>query len=557
MTTVVQTTAGPTSVLFTSFAQASGSVSPSEPPTSTRVVFGFNTVVVGGLNIYVTPQVVLTGTGLSASGSSLTAGTVNTITIGAIGVPVAGIVPLFTLSGIEIDAAHYNAATASVAGFQALMDLEPVVYTGSIGTDVFTGGGFGDLIDGSGGADTLNGGGGIDDITGGAGNDTLNGGAALDILRGGADDDTYILGAENDTVVETTGVDTITSTVSRSLVSYAAVENLTLLGGIFGTGNGSINIIIGNAGANVLDGGLGADTLDGGGGNDTYVLGSEHDTVIDGSGSADTITSLLSRSLAEYATIENLILLDGGIGTGNALRNTITGNGLANTLNGGTNIDRLVGRDGSDLYVVDSTIDVVVEAAGSTAGTADRVLFNGLGNQTYLLAANVENLTLLGSAASRGTGNVLANTIVGNAAANVIIGGGGNDVLLGGAGNDVLNGGLGKDKLTGGADADAFDFTLAPTTSNRDTIAGYNIAQDTIRLDNAVFTHLGGVGTLSGAKFWKSAAGLAHDANDRVIYETDTGKLFYDGNGSAAGGRVQIAVLSNHAAITHSDIFVI
>ena len=37
--------------------------------------------------------------------------------------------------------------------------------------------------------------------------------------------------------------------------------------------------------------------------------------------------------------------------------------------------------------------------------------------------------------------------------------------------------------------------------------------------------------------------GLAHDASDRIIYETDTGGPSYDGNASAAGGAVRIATL--------------
>lgn len=113
-------------------------------------------------------------------------------------------------------------------------------------------------------------------------------------------------------------------------------------------------------------------------------------------------------------------------------------------------------------------------------------------------------------------------------------------------GNDLLVGGTGKDTLTGGSGSDSFVFntTLGPTT-NVNRITDFNIAADTIRLDNAVMTGLGATfGTLSAAKFWKSASGIAHDCDDRIIYETDTGKLFYDSNGNSSGGSIHFASLA-------------
>jgi Ca2+-binding RTX toxin-like protein len=142
---------------------------------------------------------------------------------------------------------------------------------------------------------------------------------------------------------------------------------------------------------------------------------------------------------------------------------------------------------------------------------------------------------------------------------DALFGGKGNDALYGGPGNDALYGGAGKDTLTGGADYDFFVFNTAPNAlTNVDRIIDFSVAYDTIVLENAVMRGLGShVGTLASRHFWKSKTGLAHDANDRIIYETDTGWLNYDSNGSAAGGAVHIAHLAPKLPLTHADFWVI
>ena len=217
----------------------------------------------------------------------------------------------------------------------------------------------------------------------------------------------------------------------------------------------------------------------------------------------------------------------------------ITGNNVANTLNGGAGNDTLIGGLGNDIYVLENGADAVSDSGGidTITSTISRSLAG---------YAAVDNLTLVNVAtALSGTGNGLNNVITGNNFANTLNGGIGNDTLIGGGGNDVLYGGAGKDTLTGGAGNDYFVFNTALNAStNVDRITDFNVVQDTIRLENAVMPGLGShVGTLASTAFWKSTTGLAHDSNDRIIYETDTGWLNYDSNGSAAGGAVHIAQL--------------
>ena len=53
--------------------------------------------------------------------------------------------------------------------------------------------------------------------------------------------------------------------------------------------------------------------------------------------------------------------------------------------------------------------------------------------------------------------------------------------------------------------------------------------------------------------FWPAAV----DANDFVIYDDNTGALYYDADGSGAGAAIQIAAMGAGLALTHADIVVI
>ncbi|MDZ4074617.1 MAG: putative Ig domain-containing protein [Hylemonella sp.] len=116
-------------------------------------------------------------------------------------------------------------------------------------------------------------------------------------------------------------------------------------------------------------------------------------------------------------------------------------------LEGGLGADQMLGGLGSDTYAVDDAGDVVTELADEGTDTVEAVV-------DYALSANVEYLTLTGTAAINGTGNELNNIITGNAAGNTLRGLGGNDTLRGGSEADTLEGGEGNDRLDGGAGAD-------------------------------------------------------------------------------------------------------
>jgi serralysin len=131
----------------------------------------------------------------------------------------------------------------------------------------------------------------------------------------------------------------------------------------------------------------------------------------------------------------------------------------------------------------------------------------------------------------------------------------GDDTLLGGDGNDRLYGGTGRDVLTGGANQDSFYFDTALSSANIDKIMDFSTVDDTIRLDNAVFTALGGSGTMRSSAFHIGAA--AHDSTDRIIYNSDTGALSYDPDGTGSAAAVQFAELSPKLALTSYDFLIV
>lgn len=143
-----------------------------------------------------------------------------------------------------------------------------------------------------------------------------------------------------------------------------------------------------------------------GSGNDTYNgTGGRINDIIDGASGDDT--------------------LRGGIDN-----DRFRGGAGADLLDGGLGADILEGGADNDVYVVDNAGDVTTELA---AGGTDRVD----ASVSFSLAAEVENLTLIGTAAINGTGNGLANILIGNSGANVLDGGAGADTMTGAAGNDT------------------------------------------------------------------------------------------------------------------------
>jgi Ca2+-binding RTX toxin-like protein len=316
-------------------------------------------------------------------------------------------------------------------------------------------------------------------------------------------------------------------------------------------GSSSSDWLMGMAGNDTINGGAGNDTMDGGAGSDLYYLQQAGDRVVESTagsaGGTDTVYSYLSsHTLATNVEYGAVRIAGTASLTGNALANRLTGGAGANALDGGTGVDTMIGGDGSDTYYVRQVGDLVSETNATAGSGGTDTVRSYLGS--YTLTTNVERGVVALTSTASLTGNTLANLLTGGTGANALNGGAGNDTLIGGAGNDILTGSTGND---------VFRFTAAPNAAtNVDRIADFLAINDTIQLENAVFAKLTSTGTLFAANFRAGAGVRALDSNDYVLYDTGTGKLFYDADGSGTGAAVQIALLTGAPAITSADIFI-
>jgi Ca2+-binding RTX toxin-like protein len=378
----------------------------------------------------------------------------------------------------------------------------------------------GDTIYGYGGDDTIFGWLGNDTIQGNAGNDLLSGDAGADTLHGGNGQDRLVGGSGADTLNGGDDIDTAdyqTSTAGVNVLLYiddasgGDAEGDELNGIENVTGSAHADQLWGDDDVNVLRGMNGADVLKGFGGTDSLFGGNGSDTLEGGDG--------------------------GDFLYGDAGADALRGQDGNDLLNGGGGADEMSGGAGNDLYFVDHAGDVITEAGGQGIDEVRATV-----SYTLTAGADVELLrtdTDAGAAPINLTGNANGNVVRGNAGANVI------------------NGGDGNDELTGLGGADLFLFNTAlDATFNVDAITDFNVADDTIRLDATIFSSDLAVGnSVAGSQFVIGDA--AGDPNHRIIYNSETGAVYYDSDGTGAAAQIQFAQLSVGLALENFDFFVV
>jgi Ca2+-binding RTX toxin-like protein len=493
-----------------------------------------------------------------------------------------------------------------------LQDLNGDEIYGFGGNDTIVAGVAADTIYGGDGNDSILGGGGNDSIFGDDGDDFINGFEGADTVDGGAGSDVLRLTLQGDvnslnsasneqltnveaifaqfanasinlssqtegfqigavgnsTVVGSQGIDTFELSAISSVytpnsdsalvgVEIVSAENVTFFNPNPLAG-GNLNLST-QTESFTIKGGVNNDTLVGGAGNDTFVGGMGADALVGGLGN-DLLTDDLGT---DYLF-------------GDAGRDTLLGGAEADYLDGGADADSIVGGVGNDTFLGQAGDDILEGGTGNDyilAGEGADVATGGLDNDTLLGGLGNDNLD--GGDGTDAIGGDAGNdTLVGGLGNDYMLGGAdddlldggtgaGNDQLYGEAGNDILIGGQDSDFLAGGIGADQFVFggmAMLFAEIGLDTIADF-AAGDQLVLNQATFRILS---SLAGSGFSNASEFASVNSNEDtsaavIVYNSSTGGLFYNQNGSQAGYGLggQFAILSNGAALTASDFTLI
>jgi Ca2+-binding RTX toxin-like protein len=134
-----------------------------------------------------------------------------------------------------------------------------------------------------------------------------------------------------------------------------------------------------------------------------------------------------------------------------------------------------------------------------------------------LTSAQIERLTLLGTAGLSGTGSSGNNVLTGNTGSNSLSGGNGSDVLNGGDGNDTLRGGAGSDTIVGGNGADVVQLD---STSGSDSVTGFVSGTDDVRLATLTLP-IGDGDTVVESATTRSSPGLFAKSAELVVFTSN------------------------------------
>ncbi|MEH2460682.1 beta strand repeat-containing protein [Nostoc sp.] len=380
-----------------------------------------------------------------------------------------------------------------------------------------------------------------DNIVGNNGNDTLSTGyGGNDTIDGGIGDDSLSVDYGNATGGITTTFNATTNigsiTEGTNLVSYKNIERLNISGTRFDD-----NIVGSN----------GNDTISTGYSYGYYINNSGNDTVDGGTGD-DLLSVDYSNATGGITTTFNATTNIGSIIT--AGTNQVSYKNIERLNISGTRFDdNIVGSNGNDTISIGYIYAYNVNNSGNDTvdgGTGDDLLSVNYSHATGGITTTFNATTNIGSIITAGMNQVSYKNIE----RLNISGTSFDDNIVGNNGNDTLNGAEGNDILTGGNGNDTFAFRTYDQGVAR--VDDFNATNELIQVSSAGFG--GGllIGSLQKSQFTIGAS--ATTSNQRFIYDSTTGGLYFDSDGSAAAfTQVKFAQLSAGLSLTNNNFVVV
>ena len=510
-------------------------------------------------------------------------------------------------------------ATDSWGNAETLANIERVI--GSQNNDTLSGNNESNDLQGRGGNDSLTGFDGNDHLSGDDGNDTLIGGDGDDDLAGGGGIDIYVGGNGSDAAQFSDENGAFGAVVNLSTGSgsdtYGNIETFVSIERIHGSQND--DLFIGSGAGELFEGRRGDDTIDGGGSDDVLYYGSEADqggnqginanlaagTVIDGFGDTDTVTNVENVSGTRF---DDVIV-------GNGADNSFSGEDGSDSYDGAGGFDAVQYRNenGGQGVVVDLAAGTGTDTFGKaeTYASIERVdgsdwddeltgdafdnWFEGLGGNDTIDGAGGFDEVNYGNEESKGgfqgvvvdllnetatdtfaftdelisieaiSGTNFADSIAGSNDDNFLTGEGDNDTMGGAGGFDNLQGNDGDDRLEGGADGDflaggsgADTFVYASSSDGGDFVDDFETGTDMIEIDAGGFGGGLGAGSLAANYFVSgSGVGATEGGHGQFLYDTDTGDLYWDEDGTGAGAAQHIATLGGTPSLSAADFTIV
>ncbi len=226
-------------------------------------------------------------------------------------------------------------------------------------------------------------------------------------------------------------------------------------------------------------------------------------------------------------------------------------------LNLGADNDGIGVGSGNDIYIGGEGVDLLMFYWTNFDGYEGRYTDNRTDITVELNITTRQNFGIYGYDIINGFEDIKGgngdDTFKGSAKNNSLRGVGGDDTLFGREGNDTLNGGTGHDYLSGAQGRNKYNYTNY--REGGDTILTFN-SLDKFEFESAGFGHVG-KGVLAASRFHSSESGAATTASQRFLYQTTNDTLWFDSNGTGAGGKVIIAHMWQDTSVTHDDIIII